>query len=107
MKPDALLELLEAAAGQLQVRVSYEPLQSTVIHGGLCRVKGEYRIIVDKRATAEERVTTLAAALVQVIHQTKPDLAAVGLSPKVLEALRLSSPTPARKPAPSRRPAAA
>ncbi len=63
MKPEVLLELLEAAADQLGIKVSYEPLQTSVVHGGLCRVKGTYRIIVDKRATSEERVTTLATAL--------------------------------------------
>jgi hypothetical protein len=63
MKPDALLELLEAAAEQLSVKVSYEQLQSSVGHGGLCRVKGEYRVIIDKRATPQEKVTTLATAL--------------------------------------------
>ncbi|MBX3160260.1 MAG: hypothetical protein KF773_30130 [Deltaproteobacteria bacterium] len=63
MKPDVLLELLEGTAEQLGIRVSYEQLQSAVVHGGLCRVKGEYRIIVDKRATAEERIVTLATAL--------------------------------------------
>ena len=63
MKPEVLLELLEHAAEQLSIKVSYEPLQSTVVHGGLCRVKGQYRVIMDKRATAEERVVTLATAL--------------------------------------------
>jgi len=63
MKPEVLLELLESTAEQLHIKVTYEPLQSTVVHGGLCRVKGQYRIIIDKRATAEERVTTLATAL--------------------------------------------
>jgi len=95
MKPEILLELLEAAAEQLQVRVSYEPLQTSVVHGGLCRVKGEYRIIVDKRASAEERVTTLAAALARVIHQTKLDPATLDLAPKVREALRFYDPSPA------------
>lgn len=63
MKPDVLLELLESAADQLGVKVSYEALQSSVGNGGLCRVKGAYRVIIDKRATSEERVATLAAAL--------------------------------------------
>lgn len=63
MKPEVVLELLESTADQLGVRVSYESLQQMVINGGLCRVKGEYRIIVDKRATSEERVVTLASAL--------------------------------------------
>src|SRR5215510_1000713 len=95
MKPEAVLELLETAAEQLKVRVSYEPLQTSVVHGGLCRVKGEYRIIVDKRASAEERVTTLATALAQVMKLTQPSGAdaandpATELSPKVREVLRM------------------
>jgi len=67
MKPDVMLELLEHAATQLSIKVSYETLQTVGlqagIRGGLCRVKGEYRVIIDKRATDEERVATLATAL--------------------------------------------
>jgi hypothetical protein len=63
MKPDVMLGILEGAAEQLAIKVSYEPLQSSVGNGGLCRVKGVYRVIIDKRATSEERVTTLATAL--------------------------------------------
>jgi hypothetical protein len=97
MKPEALLELLESAAEQLKVRVSYETLQTSVVHGGLCRVKGEYRIIVDKRASAEERATTLATALAQVIQQTKLDLATLELPPKVRDVLRMHEPSPVRR----------
>lgn len=98
MKPEVVLELLETAAEQLKVRVSYEPLQTSVVHGGLCRVKGEYRIIVDKRASAEERVTTLATALAQVLKHTGVDSAAVELSPKVREVLKMHEPGPGRAP---------
>ena len=67
MKSEVIVELLEGAAGQLGIKVSYEPLQTsgiqTGLRGGLCKVKGAYRIIIDKRATHEERVTTLAAAI--------------------------------------------
>lgn len=67
MKSDVMLELLENAAGQLGIKVSYEPLQTsgiqTGLRGGLCRVKGVYRIIIDKRATNEERMTTIATAI--------------------------------------------
>ena len=63
MKPEVLLELLESAAEQLKIRVSYEPLQTSVVPGGLCKVKGEHRVIVDKRATDGEKVTVLATAL--------------------------------------------
>ena len=96
MKPEALLELLESAAGRLTVRVSYEPLQTSVVHGGLCRVKGEYRIIVDKRASAEERVTTLATAIAQVAKLTQQEAVLLQLPPKVREVLRMHEPAPAR-----------
>src|SRR5438128_9463726 len=71
MKPVVMLELLEAAAAQLGIKVSYEPLQTsgiqTGLRGGLCRVKGVdrmiWRVIIDKRASDEERVAVLATAL--------------------------------------------
>jgi len=92
MKPEVLLELLEAAAEQLEIRVSYEPLQTSVVHGGLCRVKGEYRIIVDKRASAEERVSTLATAIARVMA-IRPDSSAIELSPALREVLRMHDPS--------------
>jgi hypothetical protein len=95
MKPEVLLELLEAAAEQLEIRVSYEPLQTSVVHGGLCRVKGEYRIIVDKRASAEERVSTLATAIARVMS-TRPDSSALELTPALREVLRMHEPASAK-----------
>jgi hypothetical protein len=86
MKPEVLLELLEGAADQLGIKVSYEALQTSGIgswHGGLCRVKGAYRIIVDKRATSEERVAALATA-VATFDTTELELPA-----KVREVLKL------------------
>jgi hypothetical protein len=83
MKPEVVLELLENTADQLGIRVSYEALTTTVgMHGGLCKVKGTYRVIVDKRATAEERVVTLATAL------SSFDTTELELSPKLREILR-------------------
>jgi hypothetical protein len=86
MKPDVMLELLEGAAEQLQIKVSYEPLQTagiqTGLRGGLCRVKGVFRVIIDKRASDEERVATLATALAQF------DTAELALPQKVRELLR-------------------
>jgi len=63
MKAEVLLELLESAAEQLAVKVSYEQLAASVGRGGLCRVKGQFRVIIDKRASSGERITTLATAL--------------------------------------------
>jgi hypothetical protein len=96
MKPEVLLELLESAAEQLKIRLSYEPLQTSVVHGGLCRVKGEYRIIIDKRASAEERVTTLATAIARVIATTELDTSTLQLSPKLQEVLRMHAPSAPR-----------
>lgn len=79
MKPQAMLEELEAAAKSMRVAVSYEALAASVGHGGLCRVKGAYRVIIDKRASAHERMATLAQAL------SKLDLTGVELSAPVRE----------------------
>jgi hypothetical protein len=59
---DTLLEL-EGVAQKKSIRVSYEPIGGELGAGGLCKVKGEHRIIVDKRATDGEKVTVLATAL--------------------------------------------
>jgi hypothetical protein len=69
MKPAPLLELLETAAAAADVKVSYEQLGhfSHIGHGGLCRVKGQYRVIIDRRATAGERIQTLASALASAL----------------------------------------
>ena len=96
MKPEVALELLEAAAEQLKVRVSYEPLQTTVIHGGLCRVKGEYRIIVDKRASAEERVVMVATALARRARAMTAEGTVIELPAKVQNLLRLHDPAAPR-----------
>lgn len=90
MKPEVLLELLENAADQLGIRVSYEPLLSSVVTGGLCKVKGVYRIIIDKRASPEERVSTLATALASFPAARLDELA---LPAKVRDLLRLHEPS--------------
>jgi hypothetical protein len=82
MKSDVMLGHLEAAADRLAVKVSYEPLAASVGMGGLCRVKGQYRVIIDKRATASERVAMLATAL------SAFDTAALELPDPVRDVLR-------------------
>lgn len=95
MKPEVMVELLENAAEQLGIKVSYEPLQTsgiqTGLRGGLCRVKGTYRIIIDKRATNEERMTTLATAIAAF------DTAELELSQKVRDLLRMYEGTGPRR----------
>jgi hypothetical protein len=62
----AMLEELEAVAVALAVKVSYEAIAASVGSGGLCRVRGEYRVIIDKRTQLSERVAALAQALAQL-----------------------------------------
>ncbi|MCA9657797.1 MAG: hypothetical protein KC486_05595 [Myxococcales bacterium] len=58
------LHELEEVAKSLGVRVSYDPMHGpSKGGGGLCRVRGEYRVIVDKRLRPSERVRVLAEAL--------------------------------------------
>ena len=87
MKPEVMVQLLETAAEKLGVRVSYETLQTNMVQtglrGGLCKLKGEWRLIVDKRATAEERLTTIATSLARF------DVAALDIPDKVKETLRM------------------
>ena len=93
MKADVLLERLEAAAEQLGVKVSYEQIATSVGatalgKGGLCRVKGQFRVIIDKRATASERVTTLATALARF----EPQIAGLELADEVRETIENYAP---------------
>ena len=53
----------EAVAEKKSIRVSHELIGGELGAGGLCKVKGEHRVILDKRATDGEKVTVLAQAL--------------------------------------------
>ncbi|HEY7954565.1 MAG: hypothetical protein ACHQ17_05030 [Polyangia bacterium] len=63
MKIQDTLQELETVAGKKGIKVSYENIGGELGAGGLCKVKGEHRVIVDKRATDGEKVTVLAQAL--------------------------------------------
>jgi hypothetical protein len=75
LNQQAMLEELEAFAADLAVKVSYESLASSVGTGGLCRVRGEYRVIIDKRAQVGDRLGALVHALAQ-LPTLGPDLVA-------------------------------
>jgi hypothetical protein len=63
VKIQETLKELEQAADKKSIRVTYEPIGGELGAGGLCKIKGEFRVIVDKRATDGEKVTVLATAL--------------------------------------------
>ena len=63
MKVQDTLKELETVAEKKAIRVTYEAIGGELGAGGLCKVKGEHRVIVDKRATDGEKATVLATAL--------------------------------------------
>jgi hypothetical protein len=65
VKPDQLIPALEESAVRLGVTVKYEGLAQSGISGsgGLCKVRGQWWLIVDKKATSSERVAILVDAL--------------------------------------------
>ena len=63
MKIEETLRELEGVAEKKNIKVTYENIGGELGSGGLCKVKGEHRVIVDKRATDGEKVTVLAQAL--------------------------------------------
>jgi hypothetical protein len=65
MKVADQLKELETVAEKKQIRVTYEALGGELGAGGLCKVKGEHRVIIDKRAADGDKVTVLAQALAQ------------------------------------------
>ncbi|MBU1240385.1 hypothetical protein KKF84_01235 [Myxococcota bacterium] len=78
----ALLEELEALAQKLHVVIVYEKIRS--IHprmGGLCRIKGEYRLYIEKKSSISERVALLLESL------SLFDLEDIFIAPKTRELL--------------------
>ena len=64
MKPEQMTEALEQAATQLGVRVRYETMTGeTAGAGGLCKIKGQWTVIIDRRTPAADRAALLIEAL--------------------------------------------
>ena len=85
MKAEQLTEILETAAQQLGVKVHYENMAAAgpTGGGGLCKVKGEWRVIMDRKTVPSERASILADALATM------DTEGIFLPPKVREMLSL------------------
>jgi hypothetical protein len=64
MKPEQITEVLEQAAAQVGVRVRYESMTGdSAGAGGLCKIRGEWTVIMDRKATPSDRVAMLVDAL--------------------------------------------
>jgi hypothetical protein len=84
MKPEQMTEALEQVATQLGVRVRYETMTGeTAGAGGLCKIKGQWAVIIDRRTPASDRAALLVEALAGF------DTDGVYLPPQLREALQL------------------
>ncbi|MFH0902663.1 MAG: hypothetical protein V2A73_18690 [Pseudomonadota bacterium] len=63
MKMEGILAELEGTADKLGVKLTYESLGDGVSGGGLCKVRGAPRVIIERRSSLGEKVATLAKAL--------------------------------------------
>ena len=83
MDEDTLLNQLEELAHSLGIEIRYEPLrrESSFFPGGLCRIKGEYVLILNATATTEDKIQTMAKAV------NRFDLSKVYLRPGLREFL--------------------
>ncbi len=80
MDVDSLLTELEALATKLEVEVVYDHLTGEGMGpGGLCKLKGKWRIIIERRSSARERISVIALAL------SRFDLESHFLSPALRE----------------------
>jgi hypothetical protein len=81
MKAEQLTEILETAAQRLGVKIRYETLVASgpAGGGGLCRVKGEWCVIMDKKTAPSERASILCDALATM------DTESISLPPKARE----------------------
>ena len=77
MEENTILGQLEDLARSLTIEVRYEPInkQGSFFPGGLCRLKGEYVLIINSKATIKDKVHALAKAV------TRFDLSKVYLRP--------------------------
>ena len=83
MKPEQMTEALEQVASQVGVRVRYEVMTGeTAGAGGLCKLKGAWTVIIDRRTPSADRAAMLIDALAGF------DTDNLYLPPKLREALQ-------------------
>ncbi len=69
-RDDERLRALVTQASELDADVRFEDLRGTSRRaGGLCRVRGRYIIIVDRRLPVKERATVLEGQLERLRHR--------------------------------------
>lgn len=82
MKSDQLVTALETAAAQLGVTVCYETMTGEISGAaGLCKVRGAWRVIIDRKTPPSDRAAILAEALARF------DTEQLFLAPEVRQAI--------------------
>jgi hypothetical protein len=82
MKPEQITEALEQAATQLGIQVRYEPMTGDAAGGGgLCKLKGSWCVIIDRKTPPADRAAMLIDALAEF------DTDSVFLPPKLRDAV--------------------
>ena len=83
LEDKALLAQLEELADSLGLKVRYEKIkkEASFYPGGLCRVKGEDTFIINKQASADDKIQALAKGIVSF------DLSQVYIKPALREFL--------------------
>ena len=88
LKNEDILSQLEELANSLDIKVRYEQLkkEGAFFPGGLCKVKGENILIINSRANIEDKIETLAKAVISF------DLSQVYMRPALRDFLSKISP---------------
>ena len=82
MKVEQITEALEQAAAHVNVRVRYEAMTGDSSGaGGLCKIHGQWTVIIDRKSPASDRAALLLEAL------SGFDFDGVYLAPEVRDAL--------------------
>lgn len=65
MDDGVLLSQLEELAGKLEIEIRYEniAIEESRSAGGLCRVKGQYALIIHSRLPVKERIEIISESL--------------------------------------------
>ena len=89
MNKENILQQLEEIAERLSIRITYDSLKEGSINtrGGLCKVSGDYRILVDKRLTAKEKIDVIAISI------SKFDISQFYVPPEIRDIIANSSET--------------
>jgi hypothetical protein len=77
------LEALEAKASDRGLRVHYDRLEAAglKLRGGLCKIRGEYHIFVEKRKSIAQKIEMLQDLLAKPLPLNVPELSDKKITP--------------------------